>query len=60
MASNKDLYRKETAKNVLTDGLQAGHSELSQGRVNFLGLKEHPFLALIGDVVSKRDAPVIS
>ena len=48
------------AENVLTNGLHTGHNELSQGGVNFLGLKEHPRLALIGDVVSKRNTPVTS
>ena len=46
--------------NVLTNSLHARHDELREGRIHLLGLKEHPRLALIGDVVSKRDGPVIS
>ena len=46
--------------NVLTNSLHAGNDELREGWIHLLGLKEHPRLAPIGDVVSKSDGPVIS
>ena len=45
---------------VLTDGLDAGHNDLREGGVHLLGLKEHPRLTPVGDVISKSYAPVRS